>query len=290
MAEQVAIVVLIAAGALLLIVPFVMTGVLSDVADLSGNPFQMAVELFLRNPLTLIGAFAALLVVVTVVFALHCFVQAGTVGIYLDSASTAPASTNLRDAFSAFSTDTFIAYGRRFWWPLFLIVNIIWGVFGILLLGPVSGAIVLFFRFNEEPEAVAWGCSLLALFVLLLIVVGVFATIWSDLSTALCVRRNLGVRDSLRSALTLMLRRFTDLLIVVVILVAISFGVSIVFAAIFGVIGIVSMLPIMAILTLPIQIVLSLLQSITSVFISCWFLAAVVAIVIDDEARSLARV
>jgi len=290
-AEQVAMVVLIAAGAMLLIIPFVMTGVLSELSELPGDdPVQMAIGLFLRNPLTLIGAFMALLIVVTAVFALHCFVQAGTVGIYLDSASSAPSGAPLRDALSSFSTETFISYGRRFWWPVFLIVNVIWGIFAILLLAPVSGAILIFTRLSEDPKAFAAGCLLIVLFVLMLVVAGIFATIWSDVATSLCVRRNLGVRDSLNAAITLMRRRFMDFLMVMVILVVISIGVTIVFATIFGVIGVVSMLPIMAILTLPIQIVLSLLQSITSVFLSCWFLAAIVAIIIDDEgARSIVR-
>lgn len=288
-AEQVAMVVLIVAGAILLLVPFIMTGVLSDLSELSGDPAQIALGFFLANPLAIIGAFVALTIVITAVMALHSFVQAGTVGIYLDSAPSAQSIGPLRDALSSFSTETFISYGRRFWWPVFLIFNVIWGIFSILLLAPVSGAILLFTRMKENPQAVAWGCSLLVVFFLILVVAGMFATVWSDLAIALSVRRSLGVRDSLQAALTLMMRRFLDLLMVIVILIAISIGVTIVFAAIFGVIGVVSMLPLMAILTLPIQIVLSLLQSIASVFLSCWFLAAVVAIVAEEEAGSIVR-
>lgn len=294
-AEQVAMVVLIVAGAMLLVLPFVMTGVLSELSELSGDPAQIAIGFFLENPLIIIGAFIVLTIVITALTALHSFVRAGTVGIYLDSASSAPAGSPLRDALSSFSTETFISYGRRFWWPVFLIFNVVWGIVAILLLAPVSGAIVLFYsvEMSEDPEVgvLALGCSLLVLFFLILVVAGIFATIGSDVAIALSVRRNLGVRDSLHEALTLMMRRFKDLLMVVGVLVVITIGVWIVFATIFGVIGVVSMLPIMAILTLPIQIVLSLLQSIASVFLSCWFLAAVVAIVvIDDEgARSIVR-
>ena len=232
----------------------------------------------------------ALTIVLTAVTALHSFVRAGTVGIYIDSALTAPAGSSVRDALSLFSTETFISYGKRFWWPVFLIFNVIWGIFSIILLAPLAAAVLLFTRLSEDPQAVAWGCLLLVLFFLILLVVGIAATMWTDVAVALTVRRNLGVRDSLQTAFNLMMRRFMDLLMVIGVLIVISIGVWIVFATIFGVIGVVSMLPIMAILTLPIQIVLSLLQSIASVFLSCWFLAAVVAIVIDDEgARSIVR-
>lgn len=289
-AEQVAMVGLIVAGALLAVVPFIMTGALSELSELSGNPVRMAIGFFLQNPLTIIGMIVALTIVLTAVTALHSFVRAGTVGIYIDSALTAPAGSSLRDALSLFSTETFISYGKRFWWPVFLIFNVIWGIFSIILLAPLAAAVLLFTRLSEDPQAVAWGCLLLVLFFLILLVVGIAATMWTDVAVALTVRRNLGVRDSLQTAFSLMMRRFMDLLMVIGVLILISIGVWIVFASIFGVIGVVSMLPIMAILTLPIQIVLSLLQSIASVFLSCWFLAAVVAIVIDDEgARSIVR-
>lgn len=289
-AEQVAMVVLILAGALLLLIPFIMTGVFSDLSELQGDPAQIALGFFLANPLAIIGALIALTIVITAVMALHAFVQAGTVGIYLDSASGATVLRPVSDALTSFSTESFISYGKRFWWPVFLIFNVIWGIFSILLLAPVSGAILLFMRMQEHPQALAWGCSLLVLFFLILVVAGLFATVWSDVAVALSIRRSLGVRESLQAALTLMMRRFLDLLMVIVILIAISIGVTIVFAGILGIIGIVSMLPLMAILTLPIQIVLSLLQSIASVFLSCWFLAAVVAIVAEEEAGSIVRV
>ena len=288
-AEQVAMVVLILAGALLLLIPFIMTGVFSELSELHGDPAQIALGFFLANPLAIIGAFIALTIVITAVMALHAFVQAATVGIYLDSASSARVLTPVADALTSFSTETFISYGKRFWWPVFLIFNVIWGIFSILLLAPVSGAIVLFTRMQEHPQALAWGCSLLVLFFLILVVAGMFATVWSDVAVALSIRRSLGVRDSLQAALSLMMRRFLDLLMVIVILIAISIGVTIVFAGILGIIGVVSMLPLMAILTLPIQIVLSLLQSMASVFLSCWFLAAVVAIVAEEEAGSIVR-
>jgi len=289
-AEQVAMVGLIVVGALLAVVPFIMTGALSELSELSGNPARMAIGFFLQNPLTIIGVIVALTIVLTAVTALHSFVRAGTVGIYIDSALTAPAGSSVRDALSLFSTETFISYGKRFWWPVFLIFNVIWGIFSIILLAPLAAAVLLFTRLSEDPQAVAWGCLLLVLFFLILLVVGIAATMWTDVAVALTVRRNLGVRDSLQTAFNLMMRRFMDLLMVIGVLIVISIGVWIVFATIFGVIGVVSMLPIMAILTLPIQIVLSLLQSIASVFLSCWFLAAVVAIVIDDEgARSIVR-
>lgn len=291
MAEQVAIVVLIVAGAMLVVVPFFMTGVLSDLSDRSGDPVRMAIGFFLQNPLMIIGALIALTIVLTAVTALHAFVRAGTVGIYLDSPSGPPSVTPLRDAPGSFSTETFISYGRRFWWVVFLIFNVIWGIFSIILLAPVAGAILLFTQMSENPQAMVWGCMLLVLIFLIFVVAGIAATIWTDVAVALSIRRNLRVRDSLHAALALMMRRFMDLLIVIGLLIVISIGVWIVFATIFGVIGVVSMLPIMAILTLPIQIVLSLLQSVASMFLSCWFLAAVVAIVVTDDegARSIVR-
>lgn len=291
MAEQVAIVVLIVAGAMLVVVPFIMTGVLSELSELSGDPVRMAIGFFLQNPLVIIGGLMALTIVLTAVTALHAFVRAGTVGVYLDSASGSPSATPLRDALGSFSTETFISYGRRFWWVVFLIFNVIWGIFSIILLAPVAGAILLFTQMSENPQAMVWGCLLLVLVLIILVVAGIAAMIWTDVAVALSIRRNLGVRDSLHAALALIMRRFMDLLIVIGLLIVISIGVWIVFATIFGVIGVVSMLPIMAILTLPIQIVLSLVQSMASMFLSCWFLAAVVAIVVTDDegARSIVR-
>lgn len=283
---------LIVAGALLAVVPFIMTGALSELSDRSGDPVQMAIGFFLQNPLMIIGALIALTIVLTGVTALHAFVRAGTVGIYLDSASSGtPLATPLREALSSFSTETFISYGRRFWWVVFLIFNVIWGIFSIILLAPLAGAILLFTQMSENHQAMVWGCLLLVLIFLIFVVAGIVATIWTDVAVALSIRRNLGVRDSLHAALALIMRRFMDLLIVIGLLIVISIGVWIVFATIFGVIGVVSMLPIMAILTLPIQIVLSLVQSMASMFLSCWFLAAVVAIVVTDDegARSIVR-
>jgi len=69
----------------------------------------------------------AILVLMTVVVAIHAFVEAGSARVYVDAERIAgPAMTGARSRFRVFSTERWLAGAKDGWWTLFWIYNIAW--------------------------------------------------------------------------------------------------------------------------------------------------------------------
>lgn len=215
--------------------------------------------------------------------AVHSFVQAGTLGIYFE-AERAAAAGSRTPAFARFTVERFLALGRRGWWTIFLLYNVIWGVFGAVLLVPVVAIAVPMLIWNETPAVIIAGCVGLGLLLIVMVFLGILIDAWVKIVLVACVGSVSGVRESIRLANRLIRRRIGELITVIAVRIAIAVVVESGFTVVYFGFGAGSILPALEMFLLPFQIAVSLAHSIISLAASAWLLAALVGVASLEEA------
>ncbi|HEY5610226.1 MAG TPA: hypothetical protein VIL97_03385 [Thermoanaerobaculia bacterium] len=280
--ESVAVVIVLVAGLLASIVPYLVSGVFTDFTTVS-TPEEVFRALVLDHPFAILIWFVGFSATLIVAILLHSFVHAGIIGVYLDgerAAGAAPVAP--RSRFEQFSPDRWLAHSRRGMWPLFWIYNIIWGVASLVLLFPILGAFAFIFLARDSPESmIAISCASVVFLLIAVIVVSMIAYLWSQLAIIAAMRDSFGAVESIRRGLGLFRERFASVVLVSVILFVISMAVGGVFSGVYFGFGLASAVDAVAIVTLPAQIALSLVQSMVSVFTSSWLLASLISAVQD---------
>jgi hypothetical protein len=217
----------------------------------------------------------------TVIFlAVHAFVEAGSVRVYVDAERAAgPVVQGPRARYRVFSMERWMAGGKAGWWTIFWIYNLAWSAAAVILLIPLLPTMAGMLLFREQPPAaVVTGCIGLLVTGLLLIVVGAVTGMWVNRAINEWAVRRTGARESLSFAWTALradLGRHV-LVFIAVLVVAMagsSFFASFSLFAAFGETfghhhGIVNLA------TLPLRIVGSLLNAAFSGIVSAWYVAA----------------
>ncbi|HUO85110.1 MAG TPA: hypothetical protein VM534_08350, partial [Thermoanaerobaculia bacterium] len=144
---------LLVGSLLLALVPAGVAGILFDPGRWDDDPVRAA-QWVLEHPLVIAGAIGLLLLGGLMALVLHAFVTGATTGCYVAGERAAGAGLPARERFAAFTVERWMAEGKRTWWPLFLIYNITWGLFGLILLAPVLLALVVILAFPESPVMV----------------------------------------------------------------------------------------------------------------------------------------
>lgn len=281
-AENVALLVLIVLGILAVVVPIGLTGAFFEelVAE---NPEEVLEAVLGKALLPALFAVLVFSVILVVGLAIHSFVQAGVIGVYAEGERQAAHGANLhRNRFKVFTPEKWVSCARRDWWPYFIIYNVIWGVWGLILLVPLLVIVPAMWLTRDEPEMMLpLACGGLALVVLLMVVTGFLAHLWC---TVAIVLRTSGrsTAAAMGEGWRLTLRRAAPLIVIAIIAIVVSFaaasGVSV---GAFG-LGIISSIPGFGLVTLPMQVAISFLQSAVSIVVYGWFLAAVVSVVISS--------
>jgi hypothetical protein len=212
--------------------------------------------------------------------AVHAFVEAGSVRVYVDAERAAgPVVQGPRARYRVFSMDRWMAGGKEGWWTIFWIYNLAWSAAALILMIPLLPTIAGMLLFREQPPAaVVTGCIGLLVTGLLLIVVGAVTGMWVNRAINEWAVRRTGARESLSfawAAFRADLGRHV-LIFVAVLVVAMagsSFFASFSLFAAFGETfghhhGIVNLA------TLPLRIVGSLLNAAFSGIVSAWYVAA----------------
>ena len=243
---------------------------------------QELLDAMLGTPLLMIlYVFLILSLVLTMALAIHSFVQGGVVGCYLEGERKAKmAGPGERSRFKVFTPDLWIRYGRRDWWPLFLIYNATWGLFGLILLLPLIALLVLIFSVRDTDAVIPLTCGGLVVVFLLMFLGAIVVHLWS---TCAIVLRSTGrqVGAALSEGWRVTVRRIVPLIVLAIIALAVSFAA----AGSIGVggfgLGVISSVPGMALLTIPVQIGISFLQTAVSIAVYSWFLAAVISLILS---------
>ncbi len=275
--------VVVVLGLIITVVPMAITGssVLEslETAGISeDDPFGFLRWLVFEHPFLMMYAILAITAIVVIAVALHAFVRAGFIGVYLDGERAAGPSAE-RDALKAFTPESWFAYGRRNWWSLFIIYQITWGLYGLVLLVPIAvvGAAMMM---TMDTEAIVFvGCGGVALVMLIAFLLGLLVTVWTQLALTEAVRLDLSAWKAVRAGTWMLRNRPGEIFTVVMILFGAVVVVMMLFMVLYMMIGALSIIPLMSIVTIPFQIVLSLAQSAVQTFFAGWFIAAFASIV-----------
>jgi hypothetical protein len=261
---------------------FVIAGVSASLTDFETS--SAIIDWAISNVLLLLAIIAIITIAFAVGIAIHAFTTGGVAGIYLEADFAAPRDQWTRKDLARFSPDLWFRHGAATWWRIFLIYNITWGLFLLLLTLPLL-LIVPLVLLMESPEAMAIiGCAAVVFGLMALAVGSIFVHVWTQIAVLQQVRRRAGVVAAIRSSLgtiagdPLRIGLITGLLIVISLaLGAFAFGFQLV-------VDLGSTFSELPLLFMPAQIILSLLQSLVSVVVGAWFLASLSTVVNESAA------
>lgn len=243
---------------------------------------------YAANPATVLGAItvAALVfgVILIVAVAVHAFVQAGSIGIYLEAETSAPPDAQLA-AFRRFDFARFLDYGRRAWLPIFWIYNLVWGAFGVVILIPLMFILLVMLLYKDVTPVIVVGCLVAAFVAIVSIVAAILLDLWVQVATVLAVRTGRNARQSLRDSVALARRQFALLLLAIAVRFGVSFASQAVFSTFYFGIGAASSAPFVGLILIPFHIMLVVAQMAISFVVQHWFIAAVVAISVKPPER-----
>jgi len=238
----------------------------------SPDELPNAIAGFLINHwILIIYALAIFMLLLVVLIALHSFVEAGNAQVLVD-AEHAP-------QFQAFNMNRWLHGGRGAWWSVFWIYNFAWSVAGIILLVPLLLTIVVMLLVSATGPKIALGCFGLAITFIIGIPLAVLTAIWTQKAIAVCVARGVAGRAALGQAWAAIRSDFGRHFAVAFLLMAITFGGSMVISMFTAPMSIMSSAshgaaPLVSLMFAPMRIVTSLLQSVFSAAVGLWFLAS----------------
>lgn len=222
---------------------------------------EIILGLLAQHWLLLLFILLLITVVLAVIVALHSFVQAGCAQVYLDR---------------SFSIDRFLAGGKRGWLPVFWIYNLAWLVAGVVLLVPILPIPFLIALTGESTGSIVVGCVLLALWAFFAVIVALATALWSMKAIVLSMTRNLDARASLKEARLAIRAEPGPHFAVGFIMLVIWLGGTALIGTMSGVMSIGHATP-LALITAPLQIVISLINAIFSSALESWFLASFIS-------------
>ena len=232
-----------------------------------------AIAGFLINHwILIVYGLAIFTLLLVLLIAIHSFVEAGNAQVLVD-AEHAP-------KFQAFNMERWMRGGRGGWWGVFWIYNFAWSVAGIILLIPLTLTIVMMLLVPATGPKIALGCFGLAITFLIGIPLAVITAIWTQKAIAVCVARGVAGRAALSQAWAAIRADFGRHFAVAFLLMAITFGGSMVISMFTAPMSIMSgaaghgAAPLVSLMFAPMRIVSSLLQSVFSAAVGLWFLAS----------------
>jgi hypothetical protein len=272
------------AGAIAIIVPILVSVGIEMSKLRSPEDIATAAAALLTKWYLLGWVLLAVLVLLTIFVAIHAFVEAGCVRVYVDAERIAgPLMEGPRTRFAVFSMERWYAGGVDGWWTLFWIYNGAGSVAALILLIPLVPTALLMLVFREEQTAlIATGCVGLALTAMLLLFVGTVTAMWTTRSVTGWAVRRAGAADALRAGWRAFRADVGRHLLVALAIFVVAMAGSSVFGSfsMFAALGEIagrhgSLSPLF---TAPLRIAGTLLNSAFSAVVSSWFLASYAAL------------
>lgn len=281
----------VAIGALIAILVPILVSAGIHLTDLdTPDEFESALGSLLTRWTLLLWIFIGISVLLLVFIVIHSFVEAGCARVLSDADRVAgPEVVGPRTRYRVFSMERWMAGARAGWWPVFWIYNVVWAIAGLLMLIPLlpTLAVVVLLRENEGV-AVLTGCLGLLVSGLFMILVMVVAALWSNRAIVTWAVHHTGASESMRiawEAIKADLGRhvLTALAIFVVGMAGSMFLSSFGFFAGMG--EAMASSETFFVVTLPLRLAGSLLNSAFSALLGSWYLAAYAALALDPVRR-----
>jgi hypothetical protein len=267
------------------IVPIAVAAGLSrhDVTN-SSNPADAIAAAVLQHWMLIVYVLLILAVVLLVLVAIHSFVEAGTAQVFVDAERRARAvAAPVRQAFRAFTIDRWMSGGKAAWWSVFWIYNATWSVAGLIMLIPLILTLAVMFAISDTAARVIAGCGGLVLSFVIMLPVAIIVAIWTQKAITVCVARALTTTDAMRVAWREIRDDFGRHFAVAFVLFIVSFGGAMVISMITAPMSFTAhgRDPFMSLAFAPMQIFVSIAQTVFSAGIGAWFLASFVTLTED---------
>lgn len=257
---------------LAMIIPFAISAGMGRFENLGDAPSAAAAiaTAIIEHWIVIVYALVIFMVVLFLAVMLHSFVDAGCTQILVDS--------ERQEVRPSFDMRRWLQGGRKSWWAVFWIYNLIWSIAGLVLLVPLTITLAGTIIVDENMPRIAIACGGIALTILIFVPIAVISTLWTQKSIAVCVARGVKAAEAMRAARREGTADFGRHFAVAIIVMVVSLGGA----------GVLSMFSFPASMMragsvslgiiAPIQIIVSVAQSIFSAAVGTWFLASFVAL------------
>jgi len=220
--------------------------------------------------------------------AVHAFVTAGAVRIFVDAERAVPETPEpRREQFAAFALERWSEGGRAAWLRLFWIYNGTWGLYGLLLLVPtLLFALLISFAFSAENTAaiVAATCGGVALLFGIAVLLAFVIAIWTQKAVVVCIARDVSAAKAMRSGWAETRGDFLRLFLVYLLITVVAVGVSSVLSSAFTPFTFGARVNnVVALLTGPVQIASFAVQMAVGSAVTSWLIACFAAMTTEER-------
>jgi hypothetical protein len=279
------------AGVIVILAP-ILVSIGIHLTDLdTPEDLENAMALLLTKWAMLIWIFLGVSVLLLVFLLIHSFVVAGSARVAVDADRVAgPELTGPRSRYAVFSVERWLAGGRAGWWPVFWIYNIAWGLASLVLLIPMIPTFLIVLLFHEQEAVIVLaGCFGLLAAVMLMIVAGFVAGMWSNRAIVAWAAHHTGTMESMRIGWQALKGDLGRHLLVALAVVVVGMAGSMFFASFSMFAGFGEAVgrnnDMFMFMTLPMRLVGSLLNSAFSAILGSWYLASYAALATDAGGR-----
>lgn len=264
------------------VIPVVMfvvySGTMTDIESVSTSAEML--QWLWSNAIAIAALIIVISLIVAVAIAIHSFITGGVAGVFLDADRRAPREGWTRSQLAAFSPDAWMSHALRTWWPVFIIYNVTWGIWFLILLLPLLVAIPLLIRVQENAALGAAGCFLIAVWLLATVFGSLLVHVWTELAILDCVREERRrYLAPLRIGFSILLNNLGRLIALVLLMILVMIAVSSISLGMQFGFELGTKIDRIAFLFIPVQILLSLVQTVISVLVSSWLMACFATIV-----------
>lgn len=281
----------VAIGAAIAILAPVLVSVGIQITDIdTPDEIESAMALLLSRWMMLVWIVAGVTVLLLVFLLIHSFVEAGCARVLSDADRIAgPELMGSRSRYNVFSWERWLTGAKSGWWPVFWIYNAIWAVAGLFMLIPLVPTVLLILLFrHEEGLAVLTGCLGLLVSILFMFVVAIVAALWSNRAIVTWAIHHTGVAESMRIASAAIKRDLARHVLVALALMVVAMAGSMVFSSFGFMAGMGEAMgggKSFMIMTLPLRLVGSVLNSAFSAVLGTWYVASYAALALDPVRR-----
>ncbi|MDX1582329.1 MAG: hypothetical protein R3338_01895 [Thermoanaerobaculia bacterium] len=233
-----------------------------------------------RNAIVVAALLVAITLIVAVAIAIHAFVSGGVAGVFLDADRAAPREAWTRAQLAAFTPDRWLGHATRTWWPIFIIYNLTWGIWFLVLMLPLVIVIPLFIGMAENEVLGIAGCVILFFWVFAAIVGSIIVHVWTELAVLDCVAAEMAkIIAPIRHAFSILMKNAIRVIALVLLMFLIAIATSGVSVGMQIGFELGMQIDELAFLLIPVQIMFSLIQTMISVFVGAWLMACFATIV-----------
>lgn len=251
--------------------------------------FESIVTALTTKWVMLLWIFLGMSILLLLFVVIHAFVEAGCARVFVDADRVAgPEIMAARSRYRVFSWQRWVAGAKAGFWPVFWIYNAIWGVAALILLIPLLPTIAAMLAFrNEEGLAVAFGCLGLLVTLGLAILVALVCAVLTNRAIVSWAAHHTGAVESMRIGWQAIKADVPRHLLTALAIMVVGFAGSMFFStfSMFAGIGesIGNRSDVFLMMTLPLRLFGSLLNSAFSSILGSWYIATYAALAVDNR-------